>query len=74
MYKTGGAGRWKMVRNERINNLFFLTKIIVVIQITHSEVFLIFNMRGEKMRNILAEKFTEKKAVFPVRPPNRLYL
>jgi len=44
-----------MVRNERINN-FFLTKIIVVIQITHSEVLLICNMRGAKMRNILAKR------------------
>jgi hypothetical protein len=75
MYKRGVAGEWKMVHSERINNLFFSTKIIVFIQITHSEVCLICNMQGEKMRKILAEKVYGEKPVFPIRPlgggPNR---
>ena len=54
--KKGAAGGWKIVHNERVNNLFLSTNIIGVIQITHSEGYLIFNMRGEKMRNILAGK------------------
>jgi len=61
MYKPGVAGGWKIVHSERINNLFFLTKIIVVIQITHREVCLNCNMRGEKMRNIFAEKVYGKE-------------
>jgi hypothetical protein len=36
--------------------LFFSTKIIVVIQSTHSGVFLVCNLRGEKMRKIWAGK------------------
>jgi tRNA A22 N-methylase len=56
MYKTGLAEGWKLVYNERINNFVIFGKIIVVIKITHSEVCVICNMRGEKIRKILAEE------------------
>lgn len=69
--QTEVAEGWKIVNKERINNLFFSTKVIGVFQITDSEVCLICNMRGEKMRNtcILAENFTEKKPLFSIGPP-----